>query len=152
MKKIIAIALVAFSLLVGSAYACTYQFPISESANTEITGGVIRIDPDRGVYLLTDSSHHSIGIKDVYIDETSGALVVEKYEDVENTVVTTAVTADETLARKGITVGLSGGGKISKVFFYNENGTQLKLHGPIGFETVASPTANIWFMSVSHKQ
>lgn len=147
--------LLAVSTVTAGAIACAdedlaYKFGISESTNTEIAGGVIRLDPVEGVYLHTNSSHHSIGIKQVYIDSSDGSLVIEKYPDASNAVVTTAVTPDETLAARGITVGLSGGGTISKVFFY-KNGTKLLLHGPNGYDAVASATSNIWFMTVSHK-
>jgi len=127
-----------------------YKFPQSESVNIEISGGVIRIDPVLGVYLHTNSSHHSIGIEEVYIDKIDGSLVVKRFSNSSAAVVTTSVTPDEYLTSQGITVGLSGGGTISKVFFYR-NGTQLKLHGENGFAAVASPVSNIWFLTITHK-
>ena len=149
MRKTI-ITLLTFILLIGGATVVlaksTYQLPQSASNNVKITGGVIRIDP-KGVYLHTNSTHHSIGIKSVYIDKNDGSLVVVSEKG--NPVVTTSVTPDETIAKKGITVGLSGGGKYSKVFFY-KNGKQLKLNSK-QFNEVASPTSNIWFMVVSHE-
>lgn len=126
-----------------------YQYPSAEDIKIGMTGGVIRIDPNEGVYLHTNEAHHSVGIKHVYVD-SSGAITVERTPEAAGTVITTAVTPDETLAGKNIQVGLSGGAKISKVFFY-QAGRKLNLKRQADFEYVASPLANIWFMTVTHK-
>lgn len=125
-----------------------YMFPSLPIGELQISGAVIRIDPDLGVYIHANSSHHAIGVTDAYIDDTDGSLVVVR--DNNNPVVSTSVTPDEALTDRGIHVGLSGGGQISKVFFYDINGNKLLLHGPNGFAAVASSVSNIWFMTVNH--
>ncbi len=151
MKKIIMGITIVLLLTLGGVIAGAAGFRLSSEPSIQnqikINGGVIRIDPTKGVYLHTNSSHHSVGIEQVYIDKIDGSLVVIR--DTKDSIVTTSVTPDETLTKRGIAVGFSGGGKVSKVLFY-KNGKQLKLNKKQDFNQVASPMSNIWFMVVSH--
>lgn len=148
-KTIVGLTAALTIMFTGVAAGSTgYKFASSASLQekVEINGGVIRLDPKKGVYLLTDSSHHSIGIEKVYINKKTGALVVE--QDEKKPVVTTSVVPDETLSGMGVTVGLSGGGKTSQLIFY-KNGKRLKLHYPSHYKQIATITSNIWFTSIT---
>jgi len=150
MKLFVSILLtITFALTVGCITSASsgYKLSQNESTNTNMNGGVIRLDPTKGVYIHVNDSHHSVGIENAYIHKTNGSLVIVK--DNKNPVVTTTVLPDETLAEKGITLGLSGGGKVSHIFFYKD-GKQLKLHWPSHYKQVASATSNVWFTSVTY--
>lgn len=116
-----------------------YQKPYG--TDVKIVGGVIRLDPTLGVYLHVNSSHNSVGIESVGIG-TDGSLEVVR--DISSAVVSVSVTTDEYLTNLGVTVGLSGGGKLSKVFFY-KGGRKLNLNVKSDFDSIASTVANIWF-------
>lgn len=150
MKKTIVSLTAALTIMfTGVAAGSTgYKLASTEQVQEkiEMNGGVIRLDRKKGVYLHTNSTHHSVGIEKVYIDKKDGSLVVVRSEG--GAVVSTVVTPDETLSEKGVTVGLSGGGKVSKVFFYKD-GRRVKLHYPKEYKQVASSTSNIWFMSIT---
>jgi hypothetical protein len=148
-KKIIGLATATTLLFSGVAVGSSgYKLASTEQVQEkiEMNGGVIRLDRKRGVYLHTNSTHHSVGIEKVYIDKADGSLVVVRSKG--GAVVSTVVTPDETLSEKGVTVGLSGGGKVSKVFFYKD-GRRVKLHYPKEYKRVASATSNVWFMSIT---
>ena len=113
MKKIIMGITIVLLLTLGGVIAGAAGFRLSSEPSIQnqikINGGVIRIDPTKGVYLHTNSSHHSVGIEQVYIDKIDGSLVVIR--DTKDSIVTTSVTPDETLTKRGIAVGFSGGGE-----------------------------------------
>lgn len=148
MKKLLTGAVLTASLFTTGIVAGTsdYSFVSTHEVQEQINviGGVIRLDPKKGVYILTDSAHHSVGLEKAYINKKTGALVV--VQNARNPVVTTSVDTDETLSGKGITVGLSGGGKESHILFYKD-GKRLKLHYPSHYKQVASATSNLWFTS-----
>lgn len=125
-----------------------YQFTHTEKPTSSllIGGGVVRIDPTEGVYLHTNETHHSVGIESVYIN-SGGDLEIKRYSG--SKVVSTSVTPDETIARLGITFGLSGGGTRSVLHAYNRQGQRLNLNNPEHFAQVASPTANLWVLFVN---
>ncbi|MGL4821076.1 MAG: hypothetical protein ACRC5C_14045 [Bacilli bacterium] len=113
--------------------------------NITITGAPIRMSVE-GVSLIANTTHQPVGIESVGIDPKDGSLVVTRIED--DQVVTTSVTPDETLARLGVTVGLSGGGKTSKVYFY-QNGVKLNLNNATDYAKIATSATNLWFMTVN---
>ena len=80
MKKIIMGITIVLLLTLGGVIAGAAGFRLSSEPSIQnqikINGGVIRIDPTKGVYLHTNSSHHSVGIEQVYIDKIDGSLVV----------------------------------------------------------------------------
>lgn len=125
-----------------------YQFTHEQKPTSSllIGGGVIRIDPTEGVYLHTNETHHSVGIESVFIN-AGGDLEIKRYSG--SKVVTTSITPDETIARLGITFGLSGGGTRSVLQAYNRQGKRLNLNVPEDYAQVASPTANIWALFVN---
>lgn len=123
-----------------------YKRSQDDTKYTEITGGVIRLDKSE-VYLHTNATHISVGIERVYIEKSSGALIIEK--DYGNPVVSTMVTVDEELASKGVTVGLSGGGRVSKVYFF-QHGKRLNLAKRGDYNKISSSTSNIWFSTINY--
>ncbi len=147
--KVSIIICVVLSLLSITVSANSFMFSTEEvNDDLRISGGAIRIDPN-GVYIIHDSAHHPVGIESVYVDEKSGVLVIVK--DNNNPAVTTSADPDETLAKKGVTVGLSGGGRISNITFY-KNGRKLYLNRAVDYKQASDKMANIWFTTVSHKQ
>lgn len=111
-----------------------------------IGGGVIRLDPTQGVYLHTNNTHHSVGIESTRIDE-GGDLEIRRFSG--GAVVSLSVTPDETLTRLGITLGVSGGGIVSKIHFYNRQGQRLNLNNNDHYKQVAAATSNIWALYIN---
>lgn len=151
-RFIIALLTVVGLFGLGTAvYANTsYQFTNEQVPTTDIkiSGGVIRIDPVQGVYLHTNSSHHSVGIKSVGINPDNGYLFIERYNG--DAIVSVVATPDETLSAKGITFGPSGGGKITYLKLYNRNGQLLDLRKQSDYDQVASSVSNVWIAYFSH--
>ena len=153
MKKIgvvlLTLVFLGVSSVIAGAIGAAFQLSSSsvKQGEVKINGGVIRLDDKRGVYIHTNSSHHSIGFDRVYVNKGDGALVIVR--DQKDAVVTTSVTPDEYLTKKGVSVGLSGGGKVTKIFFYKD-GRQLNLAKPSDYSKIASPVSNIWVMIVSN--
>lgn len=127
-----------------------YQYTNEEVTTTElmIGGGVIRLDPVEGVYLHTNETHHSVGIESARIDE-NGDLEIRRFSG--GAVVSLSVTPDETLTRLGITLGVSGGGIVSKIHVYNRNGERLNLRQSSDYKQVAHAYSNIWALYINRR-
>lgn len=106
------------------------------------SGAVIRFDPRLGVYVHANASHTNRGIRKVYLT-TSGNLRVEHYKA---PVVTMTCAADETVGgERGILVGLSGGGGLTEVRFFDTRlGRNLDLNRSTDYARIASAGSNIW--------
>lgn len=114
----------------------------NSETKTAWTGGVIRFDSRWGYPRVhTNSAHISVGIKDVSINDR-GELVV-KHEG--GPVVTMFASPDETLTTKGISVGLSGGGGLTKARFYDSRiGRQLDLSDGGDWLRIYGRYSNLW--------
>lgn len=106
---------------------------------TAASGGCIRFGHD-GVYLHQNSSHDSVGIRDLYID-TEGRLVVK--HSAPGPVVTMSANADETLSARSITLGCSGGGGTTTITV-SKLGKKLNLRDPDDYKLVAGTYSNAW--------
>ena len=151
MKKWFTAVLVGLVLISGGAgvgYAfSTYQKPSIKLADgTTFSGGVIRIDPSKGVYLHTNDTHHSRGIKAVSIDSRTGGIRVTR--DTMDAIISVSADPDESLSARNITTGISGGGVTTIVFFY-QNGRQLNLNDKTDYAKIASSTSNFWISWIS---
>ena len=112
----------------------------------QINGCVVRLAPD-GVYLHENSSHIAVGIEEIYVDNTRGTLVIRR--ESSNPVVSVSTDVDESLARIGVTVGLSGGGKTSHIYFYKD-GKQKWLSKASDYAEICGEYHNVWFLIVSY--
>jgi len=150
-KKGLIILLAAGLLCLGSAglafaYGTYNKQAIKMADGTTISGGVIRIDPIKKVYLHTNSTHHSRGIKNVGVDLKTGTVKIVR--DNSDAIISISADEDETLAARNIKVGISGGGETTLVFFY-QNGRKLNMANKSDFNKVASTTSNFWIQWIS---
>jgi len=128
------------------AYDTYKKQAIKMADGTTISGGVIRIDPVKKVYIHTNSTHHSRGIQSVGIDTRTGAVKIVR--DQSDAVITISADEDESLAARNIKIGISGGGLTTLVFFY-QNGRKLNMANKNDFNKVASTTSNFWIQWIS---
>lgn len=142
---LMAMCLMMTGLTVG--YANSYKKPSIRLADgTTFSGGVIRIDPSKGVYLHTNDTHHSRGIKSVRIDSKTGGIRVTR--DKMDAIISVSADADETLSERKIVAGISGGGVTTIIFLYKD-GRKLNLNNKNDYKLVASPSANLWVQWIS---
>lgn len=151
MKKWLTAVLVVVVLLAsgaGAGYAYNaYKKPSIRMADgTTFSGGVIRIDPKQGVYLHTNDTHHARGIKSLGIDARTGGIKITR--DRTDAIISVSADADESLAARNITAGISGGGVTTYVLFY-QNGRKLNLNNKSDYAKIASPTSNFWIQWIS---
>lgn len=118
----------------------------SESATYAVKGCCIRF-PETGPEILADNSHVSVGIASVSIDDATGHLCIT--HDRAAPVVALSTVLDETLMQRGLTVGGSGGGGRTLVFFKHPTAGLLNLKRADHYALFAGPTANLWY-SVIH--
>lgn len=151
MKNKLLVALTTVSLLTAGV-TTTYAFTAYQKESIKldqgltISGGVIRIDPTQGVYLHTNDTHHSRGIKAVGIDTRTGGIKITR--DSTDAIISVSADADETLADRNIVTGVSGGGVTTIVMLY-QDGERLDLNDPVDFKKVAGTTSNFWIQWIS---
>lgn len=154
-KKHLFSLLLVFLILIGGgtgigyAYGSYQKQSIQLDDKTTFTGGVIRIDRNKGVYLHTNKTHHSRGIKSVAIDKRTGGIKVVR--DRVDAIISVSADPDETLAHKNIDIGISGGGTSTYVLFY-QDGKRLDLNKKTDYNKVASSTSNFWISWISEPQ
>lgn len=113
-----------------------------------VTGGVVRFYSS-GPAIYENSAHACTGITNVWI-HPSGALVLDNTYTLP--VVAAIAQADETLVRRGITAGISGGIADSHVMFYHApSNTPLDLNRADHYKLVAGTYSNIWYLNVQVK-
>lgn len=123
-----------------------YRDAWSDAAVYAVKGCCIRF-PDTGPEILADSSHHSIGIASVSIDDATGHLCIT--HDRAAPVVSISPVLDETLMQRGLTVGGSGGGGRTLIFFKHATLGVLNLKNPAHYAVLTGTTTNLWY-SVIH--
>ena len=109
------------------------------------SGMALRLDAKQGPYIHANSSHYPLGFKSAVIDP-KGYLTIRR--DRVDSVVSIIVDPDETLAARGITIGASGGGVVTNLYFY-KNGRLLNLAKPADYALVSGPFANAWITIIS---
>ncbi|PGS48700.1 hypothetical protein [Bacillus sp. AFS041924] len=131
-----------------SVSGTSYAFSSTQvtSANIVQRGGVIRLSP-KGVYLHVNSTHHSVGIKSVKINN-SGNLEIAT-ESVAP-IISINVSPDETLAQRGVIAGASVGNQTTIIKF-SKNGKALNLKRSSDYNLIASDVSNIWVSWLSHQ-
>lgn len=109
------------------------------------SGMALRLDP-KGLYIHSNSSHKPIGFTNAEIDPKRGTIIIRR--DRGDSVVSIIAEPDETLTKRGITIGASGGGRITHLYLY-QNGVQLNLAKPADYKKAASAYSNIWITIIS---
>ncbi|WP_232819613.1 hypothetical protein [Exiguobacterium sp. TNDT2] len=110
------------------------------------SGMALRFDAKNGPYIHANASHYPLGFKSVTIDPKRGYLTIRR--DRVDSVVSIIVDPDETLTARGITIGASGGGVVTNLFFY-QNGRLLNLAKPSDYAIIAGPVSNAWITIIS---
>lgn len=116
-----------------------YADAYDPSAEIDVRGCVVRLDDD-GIYLHTNASHVSVGVRSVSID---GPYL---YIDIPGNgpIVSMGAWCDETLTARGITAGPSGGTGTTKIRFHQEGYGPLDLSDPADYARAAGPLSNVW--------
>lgn len=148
------VTLVAMLLVAGvfwtraadDAEANDFILPSTTGEQLTFSGMALRLDPKRGPYIHGNASHYPRGFKEVYIDQNRGYLTVKR--DRFDSVVSIITDPDETLTARGITIGSSGGGVITNLYFY-QNGRLLNLANPKDYAIVAGVYSNVWLTIIS---
>ncbi|WP_233546971.1 hypothetical protein [Exiguobacterium sp. AM39-5BH] len=154
MKRWVQLAIACVLLLTGVFWT---QAEDDADANSELlpsvtgealtfSGTALRFDPKNGPYILANASHYPLGFKTVTIDPNRGYVTIRR--DRVDSVVSIIVDPDETLVARGITIGASGGGVVTNLFFY-QNGRLLNLADPADYAIVAGPFSNAWITIIS---
>lgn len=131
-------------LMAGSADGNDFMKSTSASNPIATSGCVIRYDTketwgNTKPRIHANATHTCVGVKRVYADYSTGYTVVEL--ETAGPVVSLVVDEDETLVKKGIACGGSGGMGTVKIACYDRNGNQVKAHSAAMYH----PLANIWF-------
>ncbi|MFY7870099.1 MAG: hypothetical protein ACOVQN_11380 [Exiguobacterium sp.] len=127
------------------ADANTGFLPSVTGENLTFSGMALRLDATAGPSILSNSSHYPLGFYSVAIDP-KGYLTVRR--DRVDSVVSIIADPDETLVARGITIGASGGGVVTNLYFY-QNGRLLNLANPADYALVAGPFSNAWITIIS---
>lgn len=112
------------------------------------SGMALRLDA-KGLYIHSNSSHKPMGFTGTEIDPKRGTIVVRR--DRGDSVVSIIAEPDETLTKRGITIGASGGGRVTHLYLY-QNGVQLNLARPADYAKAAGSTSNIWMTIISQSR
>lgn len=107
--------------------------------DTFLTGGVLR-NYGSGWQTIEDSSHRSLNI--ISVNTTDRYIEVRQKSG--DFVVSAIVTVDNDMAASGYTVGLSGGGGISRLVIYRDG----EMVDPRTITTSTVPLSNIWYLTV----
>ena len=112
-----------------------------ERGATVTTGCVIRFYY-AGPTIHENGAHACTGATAVYV-QPNGSMRIEQTRSAP--VVSVVAQADETLVRRGITAGVSGGVHVSDVTFYDDHlGRMLDLSDPADYRRLVGPYANLW--------
>lgn len=129
----------------GVAFADDYLRPNDPDNPTSMRGCVIRFDKksSSGTTVVprihANSAHICVGVTSVSVDSTSKDLILRNSSG-RGVVVTMIVSPDETLTRKGISCGGSGGSTLSRVICYDRAGH----HVPANSLKMYGATSNLW--------
>lgn len=131
-------------ILGGATVAATTDSHASWAQDSEVitTGGVVRFYSD-GPAVHENAQHAASGIRSVHISDRGHLVITQTYA---LPVVTVIAQSDETLVKRGISAGISGGVSDSHVAFYDSRlGRELDLTDPADYRRVVGPYANLWF-------
>lgn len=128
------------------AGANTGLLPSVTGESLTFSGMALRFDPVNGPYIHANASHYPLGFTSATIDQNRGYLTIRR--DRVDSVVSIIVDPDETLTARGITIGASGGGVVTNLFFY-QNGRLLDLANPSDYAIIAGPFSNAWITIIS---
>ncbi|MGH3647618.1 MAG: hypothetical protein ACRDTM_10660 [Micromonosporaceae bacterium] len=129
----------------GVAFADNYMRPADPDNPIAVRGCVIRFDTlsDSGASVVprihANSAHMCVGVTSVRADWNDGALVLNDSNS-KGSIVSMSVSPDETLTRKGIRCGGSGGGKVSRVYCYDQSGNFVPAHS----KKLYGSLSNLW--------
>lgn len=126
--------------------ANTGLLPSVTGEQLTFSGMALRFDPVNGPSIHANTAHYPLGFKEAYIDQNRGYLTIRR--DRVDSVVSIIVDPDETLTARGITIGASGGGVVTNLFFY-QNGRLLNLADPVDYAIIAGPFSNAWMTIIS---
>lgn len=93
--------------------------------------------------IYANATHRCVGIYNVTVDTRNGDLVLGKYPNSTNSVVSITVAADETFAQRGIQCGGTGTSNV-RVRCYDRTGTKIPANSPKLYGTYA----NLWITVV----
>jgi hypothetical protein len=124
MNKSVAVAAVGAAMVVGvsaSAHSAIVVTSASDGQDRMIRrGGVIRVGSS--VYLHTNSTHASVGLTRTQI--VNGCYLRVFFDTATGEkILSIVVEEDETLSRKGIQAGASGGSGYANIYLYRADGT-----------------------------
>ncbi|WP_214760244.1 hypothetical protein [Exiguobacterium sp. s146] len=122
--------------------------PSTSGSELRFSGMALRLDP-QGLYIHANGSHKPLGFTQAYIEPTRGYIVVRR--DRADSVVSIIAEPDETLTKRGITIGASGGGTVTHLFVY-QNGVQLNMADPVDYAKTAGVFSNIWMTIISQSR
>lgn len=94
------------------------------------------------IEIVEDNAHAQIGVSNAYIDG-DGNLRIDSSKP--GPVISALAVADDQLAGRGITCGITGGGPGSIVHFADPTGRKLDLRVPADYDLLAQGASNIWF-------
>lgn len=132
MRKIIFFTLMLCMILVSAAnviYATNKQ----KDDLIEIEGAIR--NEGKGWELISDNAHESYGINSIEIEKDK---IVIHHDLKAKKVRTMIVTADETMAKEGYTVGVSAGLDYSYIYIYNDKNNEINPKNYI------NKNGNIW--------
>ena len=132
-----------FPLVLVAVAALLTSCRPAEDAKIIDLGGTIR-NQGQGWYIVSDGPHAPLNLQAVraVIDPTGpkarGDYLEITHEVGAKKVITFAVTVDETMAKEGYTVGISGGVSMSKIYLYDRSGNTVN---PLTYQ---NERGNIW--------
>lgn len=139
------IALIGVSMLLGATLLGTARGDLKPPSSTEVShsGCVIRFDQrtEDGLTaprIYHNSVHYCLGVESVRADYPSGDLVIEQSSS--GPIISVMVSPDETLAKRGISCGASGGVSVTVVRCYNRLGVKVDAYGP----EIYGQYSNLW--------
>ncbi|MGH3714446.1 MAG: hypothetical protein ACRDT4_13435 [Micromonosporaceae bacterium] len=130
----------------GVAFSDTYLRPTDPSNPISMRGCVIRFDTLSSTgnsvvpRIHANSTHMCVGVTKVAVNWSGDNELVITNDTAPQAVVSVSVSPDETLTRKGISCGASGGTSVTRIYCYDRAGTFV----PASSLKMYSSLSNLW--------
>ena len=144
-KKIFALLFVFLLAFPLGVFSSDFFLKSAPADKVQIQGGVIRLN-ESGPEIYSNQTHINLGLKEVHRNGDGNLVIIRELQDAS--FVSVNVMMDETLASKGVTCGVSGGGYQTIVYFYRY-GQRINLNDPIQYNDIAGKYSNIFFTYTS---
>lgn len=114
--------------------------------NILVSGCVVRFDtPDGSPRLHANAAHVTAGVTDVSITSSGRLRLVQSvHNPTRNPILFATAQADETLVKRGISIGASGGTDDTS-YLFAQNGRKLDLNDPDDLMKLQGRYSNAWF-------